>query len=49
MKRMYPDDGGLKEQVRPFDETFSAWTLILDAFLGKDRDKVDSALTSEES
>lgn len=32
MKRALPPDGGLKEPVRPFSETFSAEELILHHF-----------------
>lgn len=31
-KNMLPADGGLKEQVRPFEDTFSAWTVIYNYF-----------------
>jgi hypothetical protein len=32
MKRMYPDDGGLKQQVKPFDHTFSGYSLLREVF-----------------
>ncbi len=31
----YPDDGGLKKQVRRFDDTFSAWTVVRETFFTK--------------
>ena len=31
-KPMYPDDGGLKEQVRPFNEGFSGFQLLRERF-----------------
>lgn len=33
--KMYPPDGGLKEQVRSIEDTFSAETVIMDHFFGK--------------
>ena len=32
MKRPYPPDGGLKEPVRKFEDTFSVWTVIREHF-----------------
>ena len=32
--RMMPGDGGLKAQVRPFADTFSAGTVVLEKFFG---------------
>ena len=29
---MYPPDGGLTEQVRHYDDTFSAWTAVKEHF-----------------
>lgn len=40
--RPYPPDGGLKEQVRPFDETFNVWTVILDHFFPDRKVKLDT-------
>lgn len=31
-KPMYPDDGGLKDQVRSFDESFNGFKMILKKF-----------------
>lgn len=39
-KRMYPPDGGLKEQVRPLGETFNVWDVIRDHFLKKEHGPV---------
>jgi hypothetical protein len=30
--KFYPDDGGLGEQKKKFDDTFSAWTVIKNHF-----------------
>lgn len=37
----YPDDGGLKDPVRPFDETFSAFDVMKESFKSKNNDKFD--------
>lgn len=42
MKHQYPDDGGLKEPVRPLDETLSAWWVILEKFFGERNPKCQS-------
>lgn len=31
-KSMLPADGGLKEQVRPFEQTLSVWSIIFKQF-----------------
>jgi hypothetical protein len=33
--RLMPDDGGLKQPVRSFDETFSAETAVMEKFFPK--------------
>lgn len=44
--RPYPPDGGLKEPVRKFEDTFSVWTVIKEAWfphLLTEREKVQIA------
>lgn len=31
-KHLYPDDGGLKEPVRSFDESLSMWKVLIKKF-----------------
>jgi hypothetical protein len=40
--RMTPDDGGLKQPLRSFAETFSAEGLVLEKFFGEVRSEVEA-------
>lgn len=39
-KHFYPNDGGLKEPVRSFDQTFNMWNVLIENFFHKDNASV---------